>query len=38
MDAGRLVDHGTHDELLGRPGLYASMVEQQRLSDELEEL
>ena len=38
MDAGRIVDHGAHEELLERPGLYASMVEQQRLSDVLEEL
>ena len=38
MDAGRIVDHGAHEELLERPGLYASMVEQQRLSDALEEL
>ena len=38
MDAGRIVDHGAHEELLERPGLYASMVEHQRLSDVLEEL
>jgi ATP-binding cassette subfamily B protein len=38
MDAGRIVDHGTHDELAGRPGLYADMYEQQRLSAELEQL
>jgi len=38
MEAGRIVDHGTHEELLGRPGLYAGMVEQQRLSEALEGL
>ena len=38
MDAGRIVDHGQHDELVARPGLYADMHEQQRLSAELEQL
>jgi ATP-binding cassette subfamily B protein len=38
MDEGRVIDHGTHDELVSRPGLYASMDEQQRLSAELEQL
>jgi ATP-binding cassette subfamily B protein len=38
MDEGRIVDSGTHDELVGRPGLYARMFERQRLSAELEEL
>ena len=36
MDAGRVVDEGTHEELIGRPGLYAKMYEQQQLRDELE--
>lgn len=36
MDAGRVIDVGTHDELIARPGLYATMHEQQRLSAELE--
>ncbi len=38
MDEGRIVDSGTHDELVVRPGLYARMFERQRLSAELEEL
>jgi ATP-binding cassette subfamily B protein len=38
MDAGRIVDSGTHEELVARPGLYAMMFEQQRLSDTLEQL
>ena len=37
MDAGRIVDQGAHDELTARPGLYASMYEQQRLRAELEQ-
>ncbi len=37
MDEGRIVDQGSHDELVSRPGLYASMYEQQRLSAELEQ-
>ena len=36
LDRGRVVDTGKHDELAGRPGLYARMHEQQRLSDRLE--
>lgn len=36
MDEGRIVDHGSHAELITRPGLYASMFEQQRLSAELD--
>ncbi len=38
MDEGRIVDGGVHDELVARPGLYANMFEQQRLSAELEQL
>lgn len=30
MDAGRLVDRGSHEELIQRPGLYRRMVEVQR--------
>ena len=36
MDEGRIVDHGSHAELIQRPGLYTTMFEQQRLSAELE--
>ena len=38
MDQGRIVEHGSHDELVGNGGLYATMFEQQRLSAELEQL
>ena len=37
MDGGRIVDEGTHDDLIERPGLYADMYEQQRLRAELEQ-
>jgi len=33
LDHGRLVDHGTHAELLERGGLYATLYEQQFLTD-----
>ena len=35
MDAGRIVDHGTHEELLERDGAYASMYRRQLLEQEL---
>ena len=36
LDAGRVVDFGTHAELLGRRGLYARMHHRQRIEEELE--
>jgi ATP-binding cassette subfamily B multidrug efflux pump len=38
MDMGRVVDVGRHEELIQRPGLYADMHAQQKLSAELEQL
>ena len=38
FDSGEVVDSGRGDELASRPGLYASMREQQQLSARLEEL
>jgi len=32
MDAGRIVEAGTHDELMGKAGMYYEMVERQRRS------
>jgi ATP-binding cassette, subfamily B, bacterial len=29
MDEGRIVEHGTHDELIGKRGVYAAMARQQ---------
>jgi ATP-binding cassette subfamily B protein len=29
IDGGRIVEHGTHDELVGRGGLYARLYEEQ---------
>jgi ATP-binding cassette subfamily B protein len=38
FDDGQIVDSGRHDDLSSRPGLYASMREQQQLSARLEEI
>jgi ATP-binding cassette, subfamily B, multidrug efflux pump len=38
LDAGRMIEQGTHDELLRRGGLYAAFAEEQRLERELEAL
>ncbi len=35
LDAGRLADLGTHDELLARGGLYAQLYDRQRIEEEL---
>src|SRR5919198_1016688 len=36
LDGGRIVDQGTHEELIMRGGLYASMYRRQLLSEELD--
>jgi ATP-binding cassette subfamily B protein len=35
LDAGRVVERGTHDELVGREGVYAAMHRRQLLEEEL---
>jgi ATP-binding cassette subfamily B protein len=36
LDGGRLVDQGTHDDLIGRGGLYADLYERELLREALE--
>jgi ATP-binding cassette subfamily B protein len=36
LDDGRIVERGSHDELLARRGVYAELVRQQQLEEELE--
>jgi ATP-binding cassette subfamily B protein len=38
LDAGRVVEQGTHDELVTRSGLYAAFAEEQRIESELQRL
>ena len=38
MDEGRIVEQGTHNDLIARAGIYADMHQKQQLSDELSEL
>lgn len=38
LDEGRIVEEGTHDQLLARAGLYAEMYRRQHLTEELSDL
>ena len=38
LDEGRIIEEGTHDELLVRDGLYADMYRRQHLTEELSDL
>jgi ABC-type multidrug transport system fused ATPase/permease subunit len=37
LDEGRIVERGTHDQLVDRGGLYADLYRQQLLEEELAE-
>jgi ABC-type multidrug transport system fused ATPase/permease subunit len=37
LDEGRLVESGTHAELMGRGGLYARLARLQRMEEDLDE-
>jgi ATP-binding cassette subfamily B protein len=38
LDEGQLVEHGSHEELIDRGGVYADLYQQQQLSEELEQI
>jgi ATP-binding cassette subfamily B multidrug efflux pump len=38
LDEGRVVEQGTHDELVAKGGIYAAFAEEQKMARELEEL
>ncbi len=38
LDEGRIVEHGTHDELVRGGGIYAAFAEEQQMARELEEI
>lgn len=38
LDDGRIIERGSHDELVRRGGVYAELYQQQRLSEELEQI
>jgi ATP-binding cassette subfamily B protein len=38
LDAGRVVEQGTHDELVAHGGIYAAFAEEQQMATELEEM
>ena len=38
LDEGRVIERGTHDQLVERGGLYSELYQQQRLTEELEQI
>ena len=38
LDEGKIIERGSHDELVGHGGVYAELNRQQRLSEELEQI
>ncbi|MGE5304843.1 MAG: ABC transporter ATP-binding protein [Alphaproteobacteria bacterium] len=38
LDQGKIVERGNHDELVQRGGIYADLYQQQRLTEELEQI
>jgi ATP-binding cassette subfamily B protein len=38
LDEGRVVERGTHDELIAADGIYANFAEEQKMASELEEI
>jgi len=38
LDEGRIVEQGTHDDLMAAGGLYAEMVQRQTLMSDLERM
>jgi ATP-binding cassette subfamily B protein len=38
LDEGRIVEHGTHDQLVRSGGIYAAFAEEQQMASELEEI